>query len=71
MTKKDAEMETDEGQGDFVKRGCIYEEFKEVQETRNIIASIKNIYGDQIAVEIAHERLLCGFWIFHRFIMCS
>jgi len=42
-----------------VQHGCFLEEFKEAKEITNIIASLNNIYRDQIAVERALERFQC------------
>ena len=44
---------------DEVRRGCFLDEFKEAKEVTNIIASLSNIYTDQIAVERALERFQC------------
>jgi hypothetical protein len=37
----------------------ILEEFKEVEEIKGLIDSLKDIYNDQIAVETAVERFTC------------
>jgi len=44
---------------DEVRHGCFLEEFKEAKEVTNIIASLSDIYKDQIAVERALERFQC------------
>ena len=49
---------------DEVQHGCFLEEFKEVKEVTSIIASLSNIYKDQIAVERALERFQCEQFIF-------
>ena len=49
---------------DEVQHGCFLEEFKEAKEITNIIASLNNIYRDQIAVERALERFQCEHFIF-------
>ncbi len=54
-------METECDQGDTVKMGNMHEEFKEVNEVRDIIASIPNIYGDLTSLELGYERLLCEY----------
>ena len=46
---------------DTLEQGSTLEEFKELDEVRTIIASLSNIYGDQIAVEMAIERFLCKY----------
>jgi len=48
---------------DEVSHGCFLEEFKEAKEITNIIASLSNIYSDQIAVERALERFQCEQFI--------
>ena len=65
---KAAEKMPSEGESDragdaskMVTKGTVLEEFKEVKEVQNIIKNIANIYGDQIAVEMALERYL-GEW---------
>ena len=45
--------------GNVVKRGKVLEEFKEIDELRELIKSIPDISGQQIAEEKAHERYLC------------
>jgi len=49
---------------DEVQHGCFLEEFKEAKEITNIIASLSNIYKDQIAVERALERFQCEHFTF-------
>jgi len=44
---------------DEIRHGCFLEEFKEAKEVTNIIASLSDIYKDQIAVERALERFQC------------
>ena len=41
------------------KQGALKDEFKEVEEVRNLFASIVSIYKDDIAVETMVERVLC------------
>ena len=41
------------------REGHILEEFKEVEEIKGLIDSLKDIYNDQIAVETAVERFTC------------
>jgi len=44
---------------DEVCYGSFLEEFREAKEVTNIIASLSDIYKDQIAVERALERFQC------------
>ena len=41
------------------REGHILEEFKEVEEIKGLIDSLKDIYNDQISVETAVERFTC------------
>ncbi|XP_013417607.2 tubulin-specific chaperone D-like [Lingula anatina] len=55
----ETEMEADEQERqnlDALGEGLIHEEFKEADEVSNIISTLKDIYTDQIAVEMALER---------------
>ncbi len=45
--------------GTAVKHGKILEEFKQIDELRELIKSIPDISGQQIAEEKTHERYLC------------
>jgi len=49
---------------DEVQHGYFLEEFKEAKEITNIIANLRNIYQDQIAVERALERFTREHFIF-------
>jgi len=51
-------------ESDEVQYGCFLEEFKEAKEITSIIASLSNIYKDQIAVERALERFQCMHFTF-------
>ena len=53
-----AETQNDD-EFDEVQHGCFLEEFKEAKEITSVIASLSNIYKDQIAVERALERFQC------------
>ena len=43
----------------IIQKGHVLEEFKESEEIKGIISTLRSIHNDQIAVELALERCLC------------
>lgn len=54
MTASMDAMEEEQG------KGHVLEEFKDLQEVKSLIASLKNTYNDQVAREASCERFTCN-----------
>lgn len=46
----------EQSEGETVGKGHVLEEFKEMEEVNALIDGLKNVYNDQIAMEMSCER---------------